>query len=56
MNCAAIIVAAGRGRRMGFDKLVAPLAGKTVLQWSLDAYLACETVGQIVSALRRTNG
>ena len=48
MSCAVIIVAAGRGRRMGFDKLVAPLAGKTVLQWSLDAHLACESVGQIV--------
>ena len=48
MKCDAIIVAAGRGRRMGFDKLMAPLAGKTVLQWSLDAFLACDIIGRIV--------
>ena len=48
MQCDAIIVAAGRGRRMGFDKLMAPLAGKTVLQWSLDAFLDCELIGRIV--------
>jgi 2-C-methyl-D-erythritol 4-phosphate cytidylyltransferase len=27
----AIIVAAGSSRRMGFDKLVAPIAGKPVI-------------------------
>jgi 2-C-methyl-D-erythritol 4-phosphate cytidylyltransferase len=48
MSCCAIIVAAGRSRRMGFDKLMAPLAGKPVLQWSLDAFLACELVTRVV--------
>jgi 2-C-methyl-D-erythritol 4-phosphate cytidylyltransferase len=48
MKCDAILVAAGRGRRMGFDKLMAPLAGKTVLQWSLDAFLACDIISRIV--------
>ena len=48
MSCDAIIVAAGRGRRMGFDKLMAPLAGKTVLQWSLDAFLASGEIERIV--------
>jgi 2-C-methyl-D-erythritol 4-phosphate cytidylyltransferase len=48
MSCAAIIVAAGRGRRMGFDKLLAPLCGKPVLQWSLDACLQAELVDAIV--------
>ena len=33
---------------MGFDKLMAPLAGKPVLQWSLDAFLACELVTRVV--------
>lgn len=48
MSSAAIIVAAGQARRMGFDKLLAPLGGKPVLQWSLDAYLAAESVERIV--------
>ena len=48
MSCCAIIVAAGRSRRMGFDKLMAPVAGKPVLQWSLDAFLACELVTRVV--------
>ncbi len=48
MSCVAIIVAAGRGRRMGFDKLMAPLAGKSVLQWSLDAFLAADSITSIV--------
>ena len=41
-SAAGIIVAAGRGRRMGFDKLLAPLCGKPVLQWSLDAFLEAQ--------------
>lgn len=48
MSCAAIIVAAGRGRRMGFDKLLAPLGGKPVLQWSLDAFLQAESIESVV--------
>lgn len=48
MNSAAIIVAAGSGQRMGFDKLMAPLAGKPVLQWSLDAFLAAGSIGRII--------
>lgn len=45
---AAILVAAGSSRRMGFDKLSAPLSGIPVLERSLDAFLAAETVGFIV--------
>lgn len=33
---------------MGFDKLMAPIAGKPVLQWSLEAFLACEQVKSVV--------
>jgi 2-C-methyl-D-erythritol 4-phosphate cytidylyltransferase len=43
-SAAGIIVAAGRGRRMGFDKLLAPLCGKPVLQWSLDAFLEAQSL------------
>lgn len=46
--CAAIIVAAGSSRRMGFDKLLAPLAGKPVLLRTLEAFEACPDVGEII--------
>ncbi len=49
---AALIVAAGSGRRMGFDKIIAPLAGRPVLAWSLAAFEACPDIshGIIVCA------
>lgn len=37
---AAVLVAAGRGRRMGGDKLWLELLGRPVWRWSLDALLA----------------
>lgn len=48
MSRAAIIVAAGSARRMGFDKLTAMLAGKPVLQRSIEAFLACPLVDEII--------
>ena len=50
MTAAAIIVAAGEGRRMGFDKLTALLRGKSVLQHSLDACLQTPSIGPVVVA------
>ncbi|MFT6182486.1 MAG: CTP:molybdopterin cytidylyltransferase MocA, partial [Akkermansiaceae bacterium] len=38
MSYAAIIVASGSSRRMGFDKLAAPLAGQPVLWHSVRAF------------------
>ena len=46
--CSVILVAAGNSRRMGFDKLMAPLLGKPVLRWSLEALAACSGVAEIV--------
>ncbi len=43
-----IIVAAGSSRRMGFDKLAAVLDGKSVLALSVDAFMGCELVNEIV--------
>lgn len=43
----ALIVAAGSSRRMGFDKLTAPLQGKPVLQRTIDAFDACAAVDTI---------
>ncbi len=48
LNLAAIIVAAGASRRMGFDKLSAPLAGRPLLAHSLAAFEQCPDVERIV--------
>ena len=44
----AIIVAAGGSRRMGFNKLLAPLGGVPVLRRALDAFHQCGVVGEII--------
>jgi 2-C-methyl-D-erythritol 4-phosphate cytidylyltransferase / 2-C-methyl-D-erythritol 2,4-cyclodiphosphate synthase len=46
---AAVVVAAGRGERLGApDKVVLPLAGRPMLVWSLRALEQAETVGPVV--------
>lgn len=47
-TCAAIIVAAGSSRRMGFDKLSVPLSGVPVLRRTLDAFLAADCISSII--------
>lgn len=44
----AIIVAAGTSRRMGFDKLFAPLLGKPVLAHTLDAFEEATCVDEMI--------
>lgn len=44
----AIIVAAGSSRRMGFNKLLAPLAGVPVLRRTLGQFQACADIAEIV--------
>ena len=44
---AALIVAAGSSTRMGFDKLLAPLAGTPVILHTLRAFEKCEAVDEI---------
>jgi 2-C-methyl-D-erythritol 4-phosphate cytidylyltransferase len=45
----AIIVAAGESRRMnGVDKLLAPLAGKPVLAWSIEAFHQSPKIDRII--------
>lgn len=46
-NVAAIIVAGGSSRRMGFDKLTAHLAGQPLLSHTLQAFEQCEAVARI---------
>ena len=46
---AAIIVAAGRGERMGgVDKMFAPLAGRLVLVRAVDTFQRCELIDRII--------
>jgi 2-C-methyl-D-erythritol 4-phosphate cytidylyltransferase len=48
----AIIVAAGRGERMGgIDKIFAPLAGPAVLERVVSTFQSCEAVDRIVAVL-----
>jgi 2-C-methyl-D-erythritol 4-phosphate cytidylyltransferase len=49
----ALIVAAGSGQRLGADrpKALVDLAGRSMLQWSIDALAAMEEVRRIVVAL-----
>jgi 2-C-methyl-D-erythritol 4-phosphate cytidylyltransferase len=49
----ALIVAAGRGERLGFSrpKALVPLCGRPMLQWSVAALQAVPAITQIVIAL-----
>lgn len=44
----AIVVAAGSSRRMGFDKLMAPLAGAPVLEHSINAFVLSDAVNEVI--------
>jgi 2-C-methyl-D-erythritol 4-phosphate cytidylyltransferase/2-C-methyl-D-erythritol 2,4-cyclodiphosphate synthase len=48
---AAIVVAAGRGERLGVpEKVVLPLAGRPMLAWSLAALELAETISSVIVA------
>src|SRR5260370_7785142 len=49
----AIIVAAGGSRRMGFDKLFAPIAGKSVLAHSVGVFESADSVTEIILVARQ---
>ncbi len=56
MRTGAIIVAAGAGRRMGgTDKVFAPVAGKPVLVWVVEAFQSCRLIDEIVLVLAGEN-
>ena len=48
----AIIVAAGSSQRMGFDKLLSPIAGRTVIGHTLAAFQNCEVVSAMIVVTR----
>src|SRR5436190_3503969 len=48
----AIIVAGGSSQRMGFDKLLAPIAGKPVVAHSIAAFEQSNSVADIILVAR----
>ena len=50
----AIIVAAGRSRRAGFDKLLAKIAGRSVIQHTLAAFEKATCVNDVLVVSRET--
>ena len=53
MAVGAIVVGAGASRRAGFDKVLAPLAGRPVLAHSVAVFESCDAVDRIVVVLSR---
>jgi 2-C-methyl-D-erythritol 4-phosphate cytidylyltransferase len=51
-DCSAILLAAGRGTRLGFDKILTPLAGKPVLEYSLEVFEACPDIREVIIPTR----
>lgn len=47
-----IVVAAGEGKRFGFSKQFALLRGKSVLDWSLEAFEDHEDVSEVILVLK----
>lgn len=47
-SLAAVIVAAGSSRRMGFDKILTPVAGEPLLRHTVRAFELCAEVAEIV--------
>lgn len=52
MNLSAVVVAAGRSQRMGFDKLLTPLAGQPLLLHTLRRLQASPHVTEVVLVIR----
>ena len=51
MKVAVIIAAGGSGKRMGRPKQFLPLAGKAVVEWTIEVFRKIKVVGQIVLAV-----
>jgi 2-C-methyl-D-erythritol 4-phosphate cytidylyltransferase len=51
MKIAVIIAAGGSGKRMGHPKQFLPLAGKAVVEWTIEVFRKIKAVGQIVLAV-----
>lgn len=48
VRLSAVIVAAGASRRMGFDKILTPVAGEPLVRHAVRAFEQCAEVGEII--------
>ncbi|MEM1157791.1 MAG: 2-C-methyl-D-erythritol 4-phosphate cytidylyltransferase [Verrucomicrobiota bacterium] len=51
-DCSAILLAAGSSRRLGFDKILTPLAGRPAFSYAFDMLASCEAIGEIILVTR----
>lgn len=51
-QASAVVVAAGRSQRMGFDKLLTPLAGKPLLAHTLERLQSIPQISEIILVVR----
>lgn len=51
-DCTAILLAAGRSQRLGFDKVLTPLAGRPAFTHSLASLAAAESIREIIIVTR----
>lgn len=52
-DCSAILLAAGSSRRLGFDKILTPLAGRPAFRHAFDILASCEEIGEIIIVTRQ---
>ena len=55
MNISALIVAAGTSSRMGTDKMLLPLLGKSVILHTIEKFLKCEEIDEIIVVASKNN-
>jgi 2-C-methyl-D-erythritol 4-phosphate cytidylyltransferase len=51
-GCSAVLLAAGSSRRLGFDKILTPLAGKPVVLYTLEALARSPSITEILLVTR----
>ncbi|MGF1679564.1 MAG: 2-C-methyl-D-erythritol 4-phosphate cytidylyltransferase [Candidatus Methylacidiphilales bacterium] len=51
-DCNVVLLAAGRSRRLGFDKILTPLAGKPAFRHALDVLCSCPESGRLILVTR----
>ncbi|MEM6884709.1 MAG: 2-C-methyl-D-erythritol 4-phosphate cytidylyltransferase [Verrucomicrobiota bacterium] len=51
-DCSAILLAAGSSRRLGFDKILTPLAGRPAFRHAYDVLVTCDEIAQIIIVTR----
>lgn len=55
MNISALIVAAGSSQRMGTDKMLLPLLGKSVILHTIEKFALCDEIDEIIVVASKNN-